>query len=121
MSENFFKLDDLSQGISRELGAGVSTRIFPGDHAMLSVVQIEANAQSDLHSHPQEQWGVLLHGSGVRIQGGEEFSVSVGDFWRTPPNVPHAFKAGADGAKVLDVFSPPREEYKVQGSGIHAP
>ena len=37
MTENFFNLDDLSQGIARNLAKGVSTRIFPGDQAMLSV------------------------------------------------------------------------------------
>ncbi|NBP95296.1 MAG: cupin domain-containing protein [Gammaproteobacteria bacterium] len=121
MKEKFFNLDDLTQGIRRELGPGVTTRIFPGDHAMLSVVRIEAHAQSDLHAHEQEQWGVLLRGSGTRIQGGEEFEVKEGDFWRTPPNVPHAFRAGSNGVTVLDVFSPPREEYRVGGTGIHSP
>ncbi|MEK9625915.1 MAG: cupin domain-containing protein [Gammaproteobacteria bacterium] len=121
MKENFFNLHDLSQGISRELGNGVATRIFPGDHAMLSVVRIKAHAQSDVHSHPQEQWGVLLEGSGVRIQGGQEVEVKAGDFWRTPPDVPHAFRAGDTDVTVLDVFSPPRDEYRVGGSGIHAP
>jgi hypothetical protein len=32
--------------------------------------------------------------------------------------VPHTIRAGAEGAKVLDVFSPPREEYKKAGSGF---
>ncbi len=30
-----------------------------------------------------------------------------GDFWRTPGNVPHTMRAGADGCRVLDIFSPP--------------
>ena len=33
---------------------------------MLSLVTIEPNAQGSLHSHPEEQWGVLLEGEGVR-------------------------------------------------------
>lgn len=118
MTENFFNLDDLSQGIARNLAEGVSTRIFPGDQAMLSVVRVEPGSCSDEHSHPQEQWGVILEGSGVRIQDGEEHVVSAGDFWRTPGDIVHAFRAGPGGAKLLDIFSPPREEYRAAGSGV---
>lgn len=117
-TENFFSLDDLAQGIQRELGPGLTTRIFVGDQAMLSVVRFEPHAEGQVHSHPEEQWGVLLEGSGVRLQGGEEIAVKAGDFWLTPGNVPHGFKAGGDGARVLDIFSPPREAYKKAGSGF---
>ena len=85
---------------------------------MLSLVQLEPGTESAVHSHSQERWGVLLEGSGVRIQDGDEHPVTVGDFWRTPGGVSHAFRAGPDGAKVLDFFSPPREEYRVAGSGV---
>ena len=85
---------------------------------MLSLVQLESCTESAVHSHPQEQWGVLLEGSGVRIQDGDEHPVTVGDFWSTSGGVSYAFRAGPDGAKVLDFFSPPREEYRVAGSGV---
>jgi quercetin dioxygenase-like cupin family protein len=114
----FFNLDDLTQGIQRDLAAGLKTRIFPGDHAMLSIVMIAPHASGTIHSHPQEQWGVLLEGDGVRIQNGEEHPVKAGDFWRTPGGVPHGMRAGANGARVLDFFSPPREEYRKAGAGF---
>lgn len=118
VKKEFFNLHDEGQGIRRELAPGLTTRIFPGDQAMISVVTIEPDAEGSAHSHPQEQWGVLLEGSGVRTQGGEEVQVSAGDFWRTPGGVPHSFRAGSEGARVLDIFSPPREEYKKAGSGF---
>ena len=118
MTENFFNLLDLSPGIVRNLADGVTTRIFPGDQAMLSLVQLEPGTGSDVHSHPQEQLGVLLEGIGVRIQDGDEHPVTVSDFWGTPGGVSHAFRTGPDGAKVLDCFSPPREEYRAAGSGV---
>ncbi len=118
MTENFFNLDALSQGIAQNLAEGVSTRIFPGDQAMLSVIRLEPGSSSDEHSHPQEQWGVILEGSGACIQDGEEHVVSADDFWRMPGEIVHAFRAGPGGAKVLDIFSPPREEYQVAGSGV---
>ncbi len=113
-----FNLHDLSQGIFRELADGITTRVFPGDKAMLSVVRLEPNARGKLHSHPEEQWGVLFEGSAVRIQGGEEFEVRVGDFWRTPGGVKHTIVAGREGALIIDVFAPPRDAYRTAGSGF---
>ncbi|MEQ8804264.1 MAG: cupin domain-containing protein [Rhodospirillales bacterium] len=118
--DNFFNLHDLAQGIHRVLCEGIETRIFPGEQAMLSVVRAEPNAQGSIHSHPQEQWGVMLEGSGVRTQGGKEFPVKVGDFWCSPGGVEHGFKAGPEGAVILDIFSPPRDEYKKAGAGFSA-
>jgi len=54
----------------------------------------------------------------VRSQDGAEHAVTAGDFWHTPGGVAHGFRAGPAGALVLDVFSPPREEYRKGGSGF---
>ena len=91
--ENFFNLDALDQGISRQLAEGMTTRVFPGQQAMISIVR-------------------------TRIQAGEEIAVSAGDFWRTPGNVEHGFSAGPEGALIFDVFAPPREEYSRAGEGF---
>ena len=116
--EFFHNIDDLDTGIKRVLGEGISTRIFCGQQAMFSVVTIEPNAKGKIHSHPQEQWGFLIEGSGIRIQGGEQIVIKKGDFWQTPGGVDHGIIGGPNGAKVLDVFSPPRDEYKTSGSGF---
>jgi quercetin dioxygenase-like cupin family protein len=114
----FHNIDTLTDGLSRELGPGLTTRIFAGEQAMLSIVTIAPHAQGTMHHHPEEQWGVLLEGSALRMQGDETIAVKKGDFWRTPGNVPHTMRAGPDGARVLDIFSPPRPEYKKPGSGF---
>jgi len=118
--EEFHNLDHPEDGLFRELAPGISTRIFAGEHAMLSIVTIAPDTEGQLHQHPEEQWGVLLEGSAVRIQGGEEIPVRKGDFWRTPGGVPHTMRAGPEGAKVLDIFSPPRPEYRIPGKGFGA-
>jgi len=116
--KEFHNLEKPEDGLFRELGPGLTTRIFAGEHTMLSVVTLAPNAEGTMHHHPEEQWGVLLEGSAVRMQGGEEIRVKKGDFWRTPGNVPHTMRAGPEGARVLDIFSPPRPEYKKPGSGF---
>lgn len=115
---HFFNMGDLSKGIQRQLSEGLDTSIFVGDNVMVSFVHCKPGARGALHSHPEEQWGVLLEGSGVRTQDGERIPVKKGDFWQTPGGVEHAFEGGPEGATVLDIFSPPREEYRSAGSGF---
>ena len=115
---NFFNIDSMEQGIARTLVDGITTRIFPGDQAMLSVVRIAPNAVGAIHSHPQEQWGVMIEGSAIRIQDGEEIHVQKGDFWCSPSGIEHGVIGGPDGAVILDVFSPPRPEYTRPGDGF---
>ncbi|MFQ6017999.1 MAG: cupin domain-containing protein [Kiloniellaceae bacterium] len=119
--EFFFSLSDLGRGIARQLADGITTRIFVGENVMLSIVKIDPGAAGRIHSHPEEQWGFMLDGSGVRIQDGQEVPVKAGDFWRTPGGVPHGFKAGESGATVLDIFAPPRDEYRKAGQGFGIP
>jgi len=107
-----------ARGIARKLGEGLETRIFVGDNVMLSVVRIAPHSSGTVHSHPEEQWGVLLEGACTRVQGGEEVGVTAGEFWHTPGGVAHGIRTGAEGALVLDIFSPPREEYKKAGEGL---
>jgi quercetin dioxygenase-like cupin family protein len=116
-----FSLGDQAQGIPRKLAEGITTRIFPGHNVMLSVVRMEPHSSGTIHSHPEEQWGVLLEGECVRIQGGEERVMKAGDFWCTPGGVMHGVRTGAAAAVVLDIFSPPREEYRKPGEGVGSP
>ena len=103
-----FNLKDETQGISRTLSEGLKTRIFSGEHVMLSFVRIEPHSQGKMHSHPEEQWGVLM----------EEISVKAGDFWYSAGHVPHGIRTESEGAFILDIFGPPRPEYKKAGTGF---
>lgn len=113
-----FNINKEDQGIHRKLTEGITTRIFCGDQVMLSVVRIEPHTTGTVHSHPEEQWGLLLEGECVRIQGDEEIEMKAGDFWHTPSGVPHGIRTGDATATVLDVFSPPRDEYRKPGEGF---
>jgi quercetin dioxygenase-like cupin family protein len=107
-------------GILRELAPGISARVFPGVNAMLSVVTLEPHSVSPVHAHANEQWGVCLEGEWIRIQDGVEHHVKKGDFWQTPPNVPHGGRTLDSRCVVLDIFAPPREEYRQAGRGLGA-
>lgn len=113
-----FQLNGDPRAIQRKLGEGITTSIFPGENVMLSVVRIAPHSAGSIHSHPEEQWGVLLEGKCTRIQNGEEIEAVAGEFWCTPGGVSHGVRTGAEGAVVLDIFSPPRAEYRKSGEGF---
>jgi quercetin dioxygenase-like cupin family protein len=104
--------------VGRQLAPGITTRVFDGEQAMVSIVTLKPFAVGLEHSHPEEQWGFLLEGSAVRAQGGVETPVKPGDFWRTPGGTAHSLRAGEAGALVLDIFSPPRQAYRQPGVGF---
>ena len=51
-------------------------------------------------------------------EGGEEVAMKAGDLWRTPGGVEHSVRTGDAGAVVLDVFAPPRDEYRKPSEGF---
>ena len=113
-----FNLHDENSGIPRTLAQGIKARIFAGDQAMLSVVKVEPHSEGTMHSHPEEQWGLLLEGECTRLQGDEAIQMKAGNFWHTPGGVPHSIRTGSTAALVLDIFSPPRQEYRRSGKGF---
>lgn len=116
--EHFFNIHDLKGGLDRNLAPGIDTTIFCGDQAMISVVRLGPGTKGQIHSHPEEQWGICQSGSGVRVQDGARIPVKAGDFWLTPGDVPHGIEAGEDGLVVMDLFAPPRDAYRKAGAGF---
>jgi quercetin dioxygenase-like cupin family protein len=113
-----FNRNSDTKAILRQLGEGITTRIFVGEDSMLSFVRIEPHTQGSTHSHPEEQWGILLEGTCTRLQGGKEVDMVEGDFWYSPPNEVHGIRTNDESAVVLDVFSPPRTAYRTEGEGF---
>ena len=71
-NECFFTLGDTSQGLARKLSEGITTRIFFGENVMISAVEVAPNVVGTVHSHPEEQWGYLIEGECIRVQGGPD-------------------------------------------------
>ncbi|MHA2092127.1 MAG: cupin domain-containing protein [Candidatus Kariarchaeaceae archaeon] len=113
-----FNRNSDTKAILRQLGEGITTRIFVGKDSMLSFVRIDPHTQGSIHSHPEEQWGILLEGVCTRLQGDKEVDMVEGDFWYSPPNEVHGIRTKDRSAVVLDVFSPPRPAYRTEGKGF---
>lgn len=95
-----------------ELFPKALSAIVHGDQLMLSFLDLAPGCEIPEHSHPHEQAGLVLSGS-LRFRIGDEERVAgPGDAFIIPGNVVHwGIVEGAEVAKVLDIFSPPREDY----------
>jgi quercetin dioxygenase-like cupin family protein len=96
----------------KELVPGVVVRTFWGEQMLASLVDLAAGAVVPLHSHPHEQFGMLLRGEMQMTIAGETRTVQAGDLYFVPGGVEHGVHVGAAGAQAIEAFSPVREEYK---------
>lgn len=101
------------------LAAGAAAKPLFGERAMLNLVELEPGAVVARHSHPHEQLGVILRGSMTLKVEGEDHLLREMDAYALPGGVEHEGTAGSDGALVLDVFQPVREDYAQRASGSH--
>ena len=96
----------------KELAPGARTRTFWGEQMLFSLVEVDANSEVPLHTHPHEQGGIIIEGELEMSVGGEVKLLKPGDMYIIPGNVEHYAKAHAVKAVALDIFSPVREEFK---------
>ncbi len=99
-----------------EMLPGVVRRTLnAGERMMLIEVSMSQDAIVPWHTHPHEQVGYLVSG-GLLFEIGEDDppkaeELSPGDSWLVPSNVPHQATA-LEPCLLVDIFSPPREEYR---------
>ena len=65
-----------------------------------------------LHSHPHEQLGIVLEGMQALVVDGVVHELSPMEAYVLPGGSSTRVLGGLDGALVLDVFRPVREDYR---------
>ncbi len=103
-----YRLDALP---SRELFPGFTARLVHTPLVTQSFVQCDAGAAFPEHHHPHEQTVVMLEGELELLVDGTAHRLTPGMVFAIPGNVPHSGRALV-ASRVLDVFSPPRDDLK---------
>jgi quercetin dioxygenase-like cupin family protein len=93
-----------------ELAVNIRRRMIAGTKEMLVRWELTKGAVAGRHSHPHEQIVVMVHGKLRLIVGDDETIMGRDDIVVIPPNVPHEAHALEDTV-VIDIFSPPREDF----------
>ena len=110
LTATFYRWSDVP---NEQVKADLTRRLVTGERVMLAMVELESGCVVPQHAHVHEQVSYILDGC-LRLTVGAEGTVSydlrAGEVIHLPSNLPHAAVA-LEKTRVLDVFSPPREDW----------
>ena len=95
----------------RELMPGFRGRFVHTNSMTLADWQIDAGAELPVHDHPHEQVVNVLEGRFELVLDGVPHELEPGTVLPIPGGVPHSGRA-LTACRILDVFSPVREDYR---------
>lgn len=90
---------------------GILMRSFWGENMTLAWTTLEPNSVTTRHQHPHEQAVVVIMGDLTIVTDEESCLIHPGEFYLIPGDAAHQVRAGAQGAMILDIFSPVREDF----------
>lgn len=108
MASNLRTIDEVA---FQHLWEGISGRVVEGERITLAVVELEPNGTVPSHQHDHEQMGLVIRGVVTFRVGDEERTFGPGGTWRIPSGTPHGADVGPEGATVIDVFNPIRDDW----------
>jgi quercetin dioxygenase-like cupin family protein len=101
----------LAEIVPKEIMPGYHGKLIHTQNMSLAFWEVEAGAKVPEHAHMNEQVMHVLEGSFEFTLGGITKTYEPGELVIIPPNVPHSGLA-LTSCKLMDVFSPTREEYR---------
>jgi len=105
-------LVDLADLPALRIWNDVVARRVQGERLTLAVVELGPDSVVPEHRHPNEQCGVVLEGEVTFRIADETRRLGPGGTWRIIGDTPHEVTAGPEGAVVIDVFAPAREDWE---------
>jgi quercetin dioxygenase-like cupin family protein len=109
-SATLYRWDDMPK---EQVSSTLERRLISGERAMLAQVSLKKGGVVPRHQHVHEQFTYVIEGA-LRLvigdDGRDERTVTAGEVLHLPSNVWHAAEVLEDSL-VLDVFSPPREDW----------
>lgn len=82
-----------------------------GERMMVTLMQFKEGDRVGSHAHPNEQAGYCLWGRFKLTVDGEQSLIQPGDSYLIPGNAEHSYEVLED-SQAVEVFSPPREDYR---------
>ena len=96
---------------AERIATGIDRQMIVGDKLMMCRLTLQPHVETPVHSHPHEQMTIVERGR-VRFTIGDEARVVVaGDVLHFPANVRHGATMLDEEVVLIDIFSPPREDF----------
>lgn len=110
VKENLMPAYSLKDIATRKPLPGFALKFIHGENMTSAHWQIGKDATLPEHSHPHEQFSIVLEGKLELIIDGQVNIMEPGKVAVIPGDTPHSGKALTD-CKVLDIFTPKREDF----------
>lgn len=104
-------MENIKNSKPKELVPGITGYYCHGEKMTLGYVELLEGASIPMHQHMQEQITYIIEGQLDMIIGGNPCSLTPGMYYVIPSSTPHSAIAKTF-CKVIDAFSPVREDYK---------
>jgi quercetin dioxygenase-like cupin family protein len=95
----------------KELVPGITGYYAHGESMSFGYVELKAASSVPMHQHIHEQITYIIEGELDMVIGGKSCLLTTGMFYIIPSDTPHSAIAKTD-CKIIDAFSPVREDYK---------
>jgi quercetin dioxygenase-like cupin family protein len=94
------------------VGEGTRRRILQdGEKIMMVQIHFDKGAVGALHNHPHEQVTFVVRGKVRFTLDGKTSELAAGQSIHIPSNLMHGAEA-LEETELIDVFSPPREDFR---------
>lgn len=104
-------LHDFATIPAKEIAPGVRGRYAHSDQVTEGMVELDQGAKVPDHSHPHEQWTMVMTGSLELTVAGTTHLLVPGKVLHIAPNERHSARA-VTACTVFDVFHPVRTDYR---------
>ena len=111
-SERPHELATSSELAPYRLTEGIVARAVHGERVTVSIVDLVPDFAMVEHRHANEQVGFVLRGEITFTIDGVTSRRVPGDMWVIPSGHPHSVTVGPQGCTVVEVFSPPRDDWE---------
>ena len=94
-----------------ELGSGVKAHIVSAERITVTFVTLAPSICAAVHHHENEQIMIVVNGECDFILEGKLYPMKEGDVIIVPSNIEHGAYSSDKGCQIMDIFSPPRQDF----------
>lgn len=103
-----------SDSVSQKISSNLERRMSYLNNLMVVVCDFTNGPMPEPdppHTHPHEQITYVARGKLYLFLGEEKFQLSKGDIFAVPPSMPHCIQTISNHVRLIDSFSPVREDF----------
>ena len=94
-----------------EIAPGMKYQIISSEKMTIGFIDAKPDSIGPSHHHEAEQILIVMDGSCEEAVDGKLYPLEEGDVLIIPSNVEHGTYMSNKGCKILDIYSPPRQDY----------